>query len=109
MALISVTKRCVPADGLVYTVPAGKAARVLSCIIQNGQTPPADVDITIRWHDNSAGAAGTDYDFLNAARLRQNEWFSPFAADLSFDAGDTLSVIPLTGHVDVVLSLDVTP
>ena len=104
MALLSVTKRCLPADSLVYTVPTGKAARVLSCTISNTHT--AAVDITIRWHDNSEGA---DYDFLTAARLRQNEWLVPFAEDLSFDAGDTLTVIPLTGQVDVILSLDVTP
>ena len=107
MALVSVTKRCLPADSLVYTCPTGKAARVLSCTVSNTHT--ADVDITIRWHDNSDGVAGTDYDFITAARLRQNEWLIPFAEDLSFDAGDTLSVIPLTGQVDVVLSLDVTP
>lgn len=107
MALVGVTKRCTPTDSLVYTCPPGKAARVLSAVFANTHT--TDLDITVRWHDDSDGATGSDYDFLTAGLLRLNEWLLPFAEDLSFDAGDTLRVIPSVGQVDVNLSLDVTP
>ena len=107
MALLSVTKRCTPTDSLVYTTPAGKTARVMSCNINNSHT--ADVDITIRWHDDSDGPSGTDRDFLTAGRLRQGEWLPRFARALALDAGDTLSVIPSVGQVHVILSLDVIP
>ena len=107
MALLSATKRCIPTDGLVYTAPSGKTARVLSCVIANTHT--ADVDITIRWHDDSDGPSGTDHDFLTAARLRQGEWLPRYARAHALAAGDTLAVIPSVGQVNVVLSLDVNP
>ena len=94
------------AGSVVYTVPSGKQARILSCSIANRGT--AVLTFTLRINDSSEGPSGALYDVNTAGRLGVNETYFPFPKDVQLSSGDQLICIPTGQPVSVVLGLDVT-
>ena len=106
MAFANVTKRATSGDGLVYTVPAGKQAEILSMMIANTASPAGDATFSLRWtHSNTSRTA----DFYSGITLSTGEMLNAFAPGFLMNASDTLSVIVTEGQTDSVLSLNVTP
>lgn len=90
----------------VYTVPAGKTARLVDAAIRNSVDPATAVELTGQWTNASASPAST-HNLFTALRMRAGETVSPFARDLTFSAGDTLLLRPGTGQIDAALTFDV--
>ena len=107
MALETITAQATPQTGTqtVYTVPAGKTARIIQASFANAAVPAGPLELTLQWTDVSEAPAVTT-NLVSALRVLADETLSPIKQGLVLSAGDSLRVIPSAGQVDVILGVD---
>lgn len=108
-ARASVTNTSTTTDQVfdLYTVPAGKTALILGCAMAN--TGSADVLVSVRWADASAGAGGTVYSITHRVRIAAGETYYPLAPDYILGENDVLRVAISAGTLQCTLTFDVQP